>query len=90
MTMGHYSEDGQTYYVCGLIPRDEFYDRYQEASGLSVDREKLAYYSILNCYQIIGSVMATGYRVAKLGKSHQDVMLTRVKGDGADGRKRTR
>ena len=24
--------------------------------------------------------MATGYRVAQLGKSHQDVMLTRVKG----------
>ena len=80
LTMGHYGEDGKTYYVCGLIPLDEFYQRYEDASGLSVDRERLAFYQILNCYQILGSVMATGYRVARLGKSHQDVLLTRVKG----------
>lgn len=79
-TMGHYSEDGKTYYVCGLIPLDEFYQRYEDASGLSVDPERLLYYQILNCYQILGSVMATGYRVARLGKSHQDILLTRVKG----------
>jgi aminoglycoside phosphotransferase (APT) family kinase protein len=80
LTMGHYSEDGKTYYVCGLIPLDEFYDRYQEATGLTVDFDRLAYYTILNCYQIIVSVMASAYRVARLGKSHQDILLTRVKG----------
>lgn len=80
LTMGHYSEDRKTYYVCGLIPLDEFYEQYEKASGLSVDPERLAFYQILNCYQILGSVMATGYRVARLGKSHQDVLLTRVKG----------
>ncbi len=79
-TLGHYSEDAKTYYVCGLIPLDEFYDRYEAASGLKVDQSKLAYYTILNCCQILASVMATGYRVARLGKSHQDVVLTRVKG----------
>lgn len=79
-TMGHYAEDGKTYYVCGLIPLDEFYKRYEDASGLSVDPERLLFYKILNCYQILGSVMATGYRVARLGKSHQDVLLARVKG----------
>lgn len=78
--MGHYGEDGKTYYVCGLIPLDEFYDRYEQVSGLKVDPEKLAYYTILNCCQIIASVMATFYRVARLGKSHQDVVLTRIKG----------
>ena len=80
LAMGHYSEDGKTYYVCGLIPADEFYQRYEQASGLKVDPDRLVYYKILNCYQIIGSVVATAYRVARLGKSHQDILLARVKG----------
>ena len=79
-TMGHYGEDGKTYYVCGLVPLEEFYQRYEDASGLGVDRDRIAYYAIFNCYQILCSVIATGYRVARLGKSHQDVLLTRVKG----------
>lgn len=79
-TMGHYSEDGNTYFVCGLVPQDEFYRRYEEASGLSVDPERLVFYQILNCYQIIVSAIATAYRIARLGKSHQDVLLARVKG----------
>ncbi len=77
---GHIGEDGKTYYVCGLIPLGEFYERYEKASGLSVDENRLTYYRVLNCYQIITTVMATAYRVAKLGKSHQDVLLTRLKG----------
>lgn len=80
LTMGHYSEDGKTYYVCGLIPLDEFYDRYEQATGLTVDPRRLAFYQILNCYQIIVSVVASAYRVVRLGKSHQDVLLARVKG----------
>lgn len=79
-SFGHYSEDGRTYYICGLVPAEEFYDRYSALSGLSVDRERLEYYRILNCFQIIASVAATATRVARLGKSHQDVLLTRVKG----------
>lgn len=79
-SFGHYGEDGRTYYICGLVPADEFYDRYTERSGLAVDRERLEYYRILNCFQIIASVAATATRVASLGKSHQDVLLTRVKG----------
>lgn len=79
-SFGHYGDDGKTYYICGLVPRDEFYDRYTEASGLTVDPVRLEYYRILNCFQIIASVTATATRVARLGKSHQDVMLSRVKG----------
>lgn len=79
-SFGHYSEDGSVYYICGLIPQDEFYDRYTAASGLSVDPERLEFYRILNCVQIIASAAATATRVASLGKSHQDVLLTRVKG----------
>jgi len=79
-TMGHYGEDGKTYYVCGLVPLDEFFQRYEELSGLAVDPQRLLYYRILNGYQILSSVMATAYRVVRLGKSHQDVLLARVKG----------
>lgn len=77
---GHYSGDGKTYYVCGLIPLEEFYARYEDASGLAVDRDKLDFYRILNCYQIVVTTIATAYRVVRLGKSHQDVLLARIKG----------
>lgn len=80
MSFGHYAEDGKTYLVCGLIPLEAFHDLYSAASGLSVDPVRLDYYRVLNCFQIIASVTATATRVARLGKSHQDVLLTRVKG----------
>jgi aminoglycoside phosphotransferase (APT) family kinase protein len=79
-TMGHYSEDGRTYLVCGLVPLDEFFKRYEDISGLSVDPARLLYFRVLNGYTILGSIVATAYRVARLGKSHQDVLLARVKG----------
>ncbi|CAN5770304.1 phosphotransferase family protein [soil metagenome] len=76
---GHLAEDGKTYLVCGLIPMNTFFDRYQEASGLAVDFERLRWYQVLNCFQVITTTMATMYRVAKLGKSHQDILLARLK-----------
>lgn len=77
---GHFSEDGKTYLVCGLVPLDDFYRQYERASGLSIDEKRLTFYRILNNFQVITTVMATAYRVAKLGKSHQDVLLARLKG----------
>lgn len=77
---GHYSEDGTEYYICGLVPESRFYDQYQDLTGLTIDPERLDFYRILNCFQIIVSIQATSYRVARLGKSHQDIMLTRVEG----------
>ena len=77
---GHYDRDGKTYLVCGLIPLHEFYDQYTHYSGLSVDPDRLAYYRVLNCYQILGSLIASAYRVSHLGKTHQDVLLARVMG----------
>lgn len=77
---GHFAEDGKTYLVCGLIPLEEFNERYEEASGLPILEDRLTFYRILNCYQIITTVLATANRVAKLGKSHQDVLLARLKG----------
>lgn len=76
--MGHY-EDG-TYYVCGLVPMREFFELYEQTSGLKVDHDRLDYYRILNGFQILVSTIATNYRVARLGKSHQDILLARVRG----------
>ena len=78
-TMGHYDSGGR-YYVCGLVPLDEFFERYSEESGLPVDPERLRYYQVLCCFVIIVSTMASNYRIARLGKSHQDILLTRVEG----------
>lgn len=76
---GHVAEDGKTYLVCGLIPMQEFFDRYEQVSGLSVDPVRLRWYQVLNCFQVVTTTMATMYRVAKLGKSHQDILLARLK-----------
>jgi aminoglycoside phosphotransferase (APT) family kinase protein len=76
--IGHLSEDGSTYLVCGLMPEAEFYDRYQEASGLSVDPERIAYYEVLNRYHQVQTLLATSYRVARLAKSHQNILVARM------------
>lgn len=78
-TFGHYSTDGSTYYVCGIASEEDFYAGYQQASGLRIDREKIDYYRILNSYQLIVGTLATAYRVARLGKTHQDVLLARLR-----------
>ncbi|MCB1389027.1 MAG: phosphotransferase family protein [Rhodobacteraceae bacterium] len=79
-SFGHYAENDGPYLICGMMPLEEFYDRYAELSGLSVDPARLEFYRILNCFQIIASAGGTATRVARLGKSHQDIMLVRVKG----------
>ena len=77
---GRYGDDGRTLLVSGLVPLDEFYRRYEAASGLAVDRERLRYYRILNNYQLIASTLGTAQRVARLGRSHQDVLLSWIEG----------
>lgn len=76
---GHYL--GDEYLVCGLMSESEFYSRYSDLSGMTVDRERLHFYKVLNCFQLVVSTVATAYRVTRLGKSHQDVLLARVRGE---------
>jgi len=76
--IGHYSEDGRELLVCGLLPLQEFLQRYAEASGLPVDPVRLQYYTVLSRYQQAVTVLATGYRVVRLRRSHQDVLLSRI------------
>jgi aminoglycoside phosphotransferase (APT) family kinase protein len=77
---GHYAEDGVTYLVCGLVPLGSFYRDYERVSGLPVDPERLQWYRILNSYSMTVSTLASAYRVVRLGKTHQDVLLARVGG----------
>jgi aminoglycoside phosphotransferase (APT) family kinase protein len=77
--LGHYNEDGSIHYVCGIVPEDDFYRMYEAGSGLSVDRARLDYYRILNAYQIVVGTLASAYRLARLGKTHQDVLLARLR-----------
>ncbi len=72
---GHYAEDGKTFLASGLMPTAEFFDEYQKISGLSVDPQRLQFFKIFNCYQLMVSTIATGHRVVRLGKSHQDIIL---------------
>lgn len=77
---GNYTDDGKTLLVSGLVPLDEFYRRYEAQSGLTIDPVRLRYYRILNGYQLVASTLGTAQRVARLGRSHQDVLLTWIEG----------
>ncbi|MGY0541415.1 phosphotransferase family protein [Nocardioides sp. YJ-D4] len=73
---GHRDERTREFLVAGLLPTDEFFDRYESVSGLTVDPDRLRFYRILNCYQAVVTATGSAYRVSKLRRSHQDVVLT--------------
>lgn len=82
-TFGHWDESGTSYLVCGLVNLEEFYQQYEKASGLTVDPDRLRYFRILNNYQIIVALLGTAFRVVRLNKSHQGLLLARLRGQVA-------
>lgn len=80
---GGFDDDGKTFLVSGLMPEDEFLDAYQQASGLSVDARSLHWYKIYNNYSLAVMTLGTSYRIARNGKTHQDVLVTTVMGIGS-------
>lgn len=76
------AEDGRTVLVCGLMPEAAFLDAYQAASGLGVDGRTMHWYKVYNSYSLAILLIATGYRAARNGKTHQDVLVTWVIGIG--------
>lgn len=72
---GHFAEDGKTFLASGLMPVDQFYQDYERHSGLPIDPARMAYYKVFNTWKGALIVHATGYRVSKGGKSHQDVVV---------------
>lgn len=41
-------------WISHLIPIEEFYDRYEDMSGLKVEKDKIRFYHVLNDYKAIG------------------------------------
>lgn len=41
-------------WVSHLLPREEFFERYEQASGIRIDKNKLKFYHLLNNYKAIG------------------------------------
>jgi aminoglycoside phosphotransferase (APT) family kinase protein len=81
--LGDPREDGQGFYICGLIGEEEFYEKYQRMSGLAIDPVRLKWYSVLNCYQALVSILGSAYRVVRLGKNHQDALMVVLKAEAA-------
>lgn len=75
-------EDG-VFLVCGLMPREEFLDAYQEQSGNRIDPVKLRYYEVLNAYKCAVMDLCQAIRAAKESTNHQDLVLSMLASAGA-------
>lgn len=82
LAYAHIAEDGQTLLVNGMLPLAEFYAAYERATGLAVDPMRLRYFRVYNSWVAAIVCIATAYRAAKGGKSHQDIVLTWLNGIG--------
>lgn len=79
---GCMAEDGQTFLASGLVPLAEFLAEYERVSGLTVDAERLRWYTLFNAYQVAVAAIGSSHRVVKLGKSHQDILLASTEAVG--------
>lgn len=77
------AEDGKTSLVCGLMSEAEFYAQYEKASGLKINPRTVHWYKVYNAYSIGVLILATGYRIARNGKTHQDILVTWLIGIGS-------
>jgi len=68
--------------VCGLLPREEFFARYRELSGLPVDADRLHYFEVLNYYKMAVIAVATSLRTAHGRRTHLDAMMNLLSGFG--------
>ncbi|WP_028080718.1 phosphotransferase family protein [Solimonas soli] len=78
----HYAEDGKTWLAGGLLPEAAFFDAYERASGLRVEPRSLYWYKVFNAWWFAIIVLAAGYRAARNGKTHQDVLVAWLIGLG--------
>ena len=74
--------DGDRFYCCALMEREELFARYTEQSGLSVDPARIDYYVVLNLYWAAVCTIACGVRAAAEKMTHLDVLQNIVSGLG--------
>ena len=80
--LAHFAEDGKTVLYSGMLPEEEMYEAYQKATGFTINRKTVDYYQIFHMYRSAIIVIASGYRPAFNGKTHQDLLLTWIMGFG--------
>jgi aminoglycoside phosphotransferase (APT) family kinase protein len=81
-TFQHLDEDGKTPLASGMMPTDELFKAYENASGLSVDPARIIYYGVFNRYLATVLSLGASARAAYGSKTHQDVLLNYVAGIG--------
>lgn len=70
------SQDEQGNLLVGrLLPLEDFIDRYETASGLPVDQERLDYYMLFNAWRGTVNALATATRCMIGQKTHQDIRV---------------
>lgn len=75
-------DDGKTSLVCGLLPEPAFLDAYQRATGVDVNTRTLHWYKVYNALMLGVLMVGTGYRIARNGKTHHDVLVAWLIGMG--------
>ena len=74
-TWGHDDPESGKHLICGLMTEADFLTTYENVSGLTINREILRYYKILNAWKLVVMSQFCSYRVASRGKTHQDVLV---------------
>ena len=74
--------DGKTLLVCGMMPEPQFLEDYERASGARVDARSLHWHKVYNNFSLAILLIGSGYRAARNGKTHQDVLVTWLIGIG--------
>ncbi|MFF3572666.1 phosphotransferase family protein [Nocardia jiangxiensis] len=71
------------FYCSALVTREQMIAEYESVSGLSVDSERLEYYTVLNMYWAAVALTGSGPRNAAERMTHLDAMQTYLGGLGA-------
>jgi aminoglycoside phosphotransferase (APT) family kinase protein len=82
MTLTGAIDDDGTRLASGMIPRELFFERYQELTGFPIDRKKIAYFDVFNAYKLGLITMATSLRAAYGRRTHLDAMMNLLAGMG--------
>ena len=66
----------------GLMPKDEFLEKYEQTSGNIVDPKRLIYFEIFSYYKAAVIAVATSLRTSYGSKTHLDAMMNLISGFG--------